>query len=273
MAQQPITPQPPMAQQSIPPHPIVPPLPPIEPHPIEPKRFPQPFSSDNPHPVEIKQHANSPGLKPFVPKLIESRVLHQSVRGVWKVGLISLIAWITAVSAPIVGVVRLFDGLIALIPDMVNGTLTGVSMDVIGNFGMDQGMFSGFAWFWDVTTNISGTTRVEFGKLALGFLVLFVALITLLCLMVALRTNWRAGRVLLIVNFGLCALADWMSYSVIRQIVDVIEYLPPPYDNAPLLVLFCAGGAAALGIIGFIIYSRFIARSNEIYAVPFRHVA
>ena len=227
---------------------------------------PPPQVQVQPQPARQPPEASRPpGLKRFEPEPLNTRPMHRGVRGTGVVCLIAFIAWLTALIGPFAALSRVVKGLWMLIPDLLDGTVTGVADSFLETFALNAETFSGAYSLWKLANEIFGAVG-GYMTFLLGMLIVFAVAIPMLFLLVALRKNVRAAQIILIVNLLLCALGDWLCYGVVKKIASAIGVLQPPYDNAPLIALLTMAAAAALWAVGMAIYVSLAAKSKPLGA-------
>jgi hypothetical protein len=149
-----------------------------------------------------------------------------------------------------------------LIPFLLDGTVTANGGSFLESFMLNAERFSGAFAAWRITNEIFGATG-SLVTFLLGMLLVLAVVIPMFTLLVALRKNVPAARTILIVNLCICALGNWLCWSVINRISNAIGVLQPPYDNIPLTALITAAVVAILWITGAVYYSSLAAKSKR----------
>ncbi|MDR2547124.1 MAG: hypothetical protein LBC96_06380 [Lachnospiraceae bacterium] len=179
--------------------------------------------------------------------------------------LLGLLTWLTAFIWPFVLLARIARGLWELIPQLLDGSVTGFAGSFWESFNLENFSGTNAAAFsaWNTANEIFKAVGGLFNFI-LGMFLVLVVLILMLSLLVALRKNIGAARGYMVANLILCALGNLLSYSVIKRMSDTIEVLQPPYHNIPTLALIMTAVVALLWIISILYYTSLVAKSKKL---------
>ena len=215
--------------------------------------------------------------------------IHPQVRGTAYVVLFTLSAWLVASFGPIISFVRLMRGLYA----HVIYTLKEVGYNIAGNIipsisqiieliyrmisdpsnveefivseilGVDV-IASDIFNLGDYLIDVSWTVARGLFPFIFGLTLQSLIFIPFIIMLVILKKNVRAGKVLLIVNACICIAGNLICFSVIKNIYDAMGTVQPPYHNITFITLMLVFTGALLWIAGIIFYLRLAKKSEQL---------
>lgn len=152
-----------------------------------------------------------------------------------------------------------------IVPELVDGAIADITGSFMESFELSADIFSDASSLWDMAKEIFSAAESGVFQFVLGMLLTLIVIIPLLFLMTALRNNMSAARVLLIVNLCLCAIGNWLCYTLIAKITDSIgAIIQPPYNNATQVAIIAAVAAAVLWVVGAVFYFSLAGKSKRL---------
>ena len=212
-----------------------------------------------------------PQWQPSVQMPAKKKILHLDVKGTVSVGFMTFFAWLIALIAPVVGLYMVLKGLIEEISHLITNfriSVWDIILGIIGGDFLTESLTYNNAGSSTVLNRLQDITLVVHnGSTAYfyGVLLIFLIFIPLIIMLVMLRKNITAGRVLLIINTVLCCIGSTICCLFIQRLSDAIGVLPPPYNNTAFIIMLCACVTTILWIMGTIIYFVLVGKSKKLF--------
>jgi len=202
---------------------------------------------------------------------VKKKILHLDVKGTVSVGFMTFFAWLIAFIAPVAGLYLVIKGLIEEISHLIMNfrvSVWDIILGIIGGDFLTESFTYNNAGSSTVLNRLQDITLVvQTGSTAYfyGLLLIFLIFIPLIIMLVMLRKNITAGRVMLIINTVLCCIGSIICCLFIQRLSDAIGVMPPPYNNTALIILLCTCVTTALWIMGTIIYFILVGKSKKLF--------